>query len=98
MAPEVIQERGYTEAADMWSAGVMMYELFMGHNSLRLMNNDPESCKKQLIVLFYNEKQVPHQNKGGTRHNYIHFLQPWAFHQRPFVFGITFVLLSIQEC
>ena len=30
MAPELVQEQPYNHAADLWSLGVILYELFVG--------------------------------------------------------------------
>jgi len=53
MAPEVALRYGFTEAADMWSMGTMIYELILGERPFALFeNHDDQKCEERLQTLF----------------------------------------------
>jgi len=53
MAPEVIQGNGFTESADMWAVGVILYELLLGEDIFQWLENRHENkCKKRIEELF----------------------------------------------
>lgn len=61
MAPEVLIEGKYTSTADLWSIGIIMYELLYGHNPFNSLQSVQQLCQKikaQQINFpqFYSEK------------------------------------------
>lgn len=46
MAPEVIQGRGYSFESDLWSVGILMFELQCGYLPYGENTNDPFSVYK----------------------------------------------------
>lgn len=47
MAPEVVNRRGHSCAADWWSLGVLMYEMLSGH--LPFQGNDRHATMNQIL-------------------------------------------------
>jgi len=58
MSPELALRRGYTEAADMWSIGTMMYEMLFAESPFQDQENHKEAaCIKRLENLFDESKE-----------------------------------------
>jgi fused len=67
MAPELVQERAYNRTVDLWSLGVILYELFVGqppfytNNLYNLINHivkDPVKYPSKLSPVFRDFLQV----------------------------------------
>lgn len=50
LAPEMILNRGHTEKTDIWSAGVVMYELLLGKTPFVSTNNTDENYNAETCV------------------------------------------------
>ena len=55
MAPEVFKMKEYNDKVDIWAAGVVMYELIMGHKPYDGQSND--EIKKKVLLNKY--KKIP---------------------------------------
>lgn len=54
MSPEAILEQKYSSKTDIWSFGVIVYELFMGEAPLSKCKNE-----KQLLVKIVQSVEIP---------------------------------------
>ena len=72
MAPEVAKNTGFTEAADMWSLGVMAFELLTGERFIAFgdLIFEEEFLKKRVDKMFPGQQyeQYSHKAKDLIRH------------------------------
>jgi serine/threonine protein kinase len=52
MAPEVIREKPYNQSIDVWSLGILLYELLHGYSPFRAQNNNEE--EEEYAEIFKN--------------------------------------------
>ena len=58
MAPEICMRKGFTESADMWSFGCLMYEMITGIKPFAsFANHDEERCRKVLNTIFITKTE-----------------------------------------
>ena len=62
MAPEVIEKTPYGKAADLWSLGVVMYDMLVGKPPFHV------ACKGQKM----KECQKSNTNRSATKYNILH--------------------------
>ena len=52
MAPELVQEKPYTHAVDLWSLGVILYEVLIAHHPCRAGANSEFSPARRAYAAF----------------------------------------------
>lgn len=51
MAPEILEGEGYDQTVDIWSLGVLVYELLIGKSPFEVPGTDiPEHQRNTLII------------------------------------------------
>ena len=58
MAPEIIQEMPYDKSIDMWSLGILLYELIHGYSPFRAQNEESDEEYQEIFknIIKYNFK------------------------------------------
>ena len=69
MAPEVLQGKGYTYSADLWSVGVVLFEFCCGDLPIGAEIEDPYDVYK--ILSNFKEVEYPSFFKEKTTKNFI---------------------------
>lgn len=57
MAPEILSDKGYDKRVDIWSLGILLYELIHGYSPFR---------GKKMMVIFNNIKSGHFKFKSGV--------------------------------
>jgi serum/glucocorticoid-regulated kinase 2 len=66
LAPEVIKGGGYSFGVDIWSLGLVVYEMLCGHHPFKLKNKNKYE-KWQMIGDLNDPVQVPHHLSSKAR-------------------------------
>lgn len=53
MAPEVINRTGHTQACDLWSVGVILYEMVFGRPPFMSQTEDPNETARKVSDIRY---------------------------------------------
>lgn len=65
MAPEIIKKKGNSTRSDIWSIGIITYELLFGHHPL----NKCEDFRDLINKLFFNKIEIPPYNNKNKISN-----------------------------
>jgi len=61
MAPEILQQRGYTQSVDWWSLGIICYECLVGYPPFYSDDGDAmQTCRK--IIHHQTALEMPHES------------------------------------
>lgn len=69
MAPEIILKNGYSSSVDLWSAGIVMYEIIFGKVPFGSDEEDPKTVYEEIIEFNLDLKANPYP--GGNYKNLI---------------------------
>ena len=64
MAPEIRENKIYDSKVDMYSFGLMMWEMWFGE----IVRPEPISCSQDEVTRQINERKQRAEGRGGTRH------------------------------
>ena len=65
MAPEIVQDKAYDKSVDIWSLGILLYELIHGYSpfcSKIKKQNDMKEVLKNILKLKYKMEKVISEN------------------------------------